>query len=55
MCQQYISRYSGRVQDCFSNHFEVREKSNVFVAITLFMRTVFSQNMEGNVAKAFTE
>ena len=52
MWQQYINRYSGHVQQ---NHFEVREKSNVFVVVTLFMCTVFSQNMEGDVAKEFTE
>ena len=56
MCQQYIDRYSGSVQHCFSHHSEVSKTYNATVhACMHFVCIVLSPNMEGDVETEFTE
>ena len=54
MCQQYIDRYSGTLRSYNSKYPKVRE-SLMYIAVTLFMHTVFFHNVERDVAKEFTE
>ena len=58
MCQQYINRYSGSVQHCFSHHSEVSKTYNAMVYACMHFVCVYivlSPNMEGDVETEFTE